>query len=78
MKTSVLGGLVVILPVTILVSVTLWLFKLITSWIQPLSAMLRSYSEYNELIADITAISQIILACFFVGVLVRTRLGGFL
>lgn len=78
LKTSLLGGLVVILPATILVTVSLWLFGLITNWIKPLSDILRSYSEYNELIADFVAISLIIFVCFFVGVLVRTRLGGFL
>ena len=78
LKTSLLGGLVVILPATILVSVSLWLFGLITSWTKPLSDALRSYSEYSELISDFIAISLIIFACFFVGVLVRTRLGGFL
>jgi uncharacterized membrane protein len=78
LKTSLLGGLVVILPATILVSVSLWLFGLITNWIKPLSDTLRSYSEYNELITDLFAISLIIFACFFVGVLVRTRLGGYL
>jgi uncharacterized membrane protein len=78
LKTSLLGGLVVILPATILVTVSLWLFGLITNWIKPLSDILRSYSEYNELIADFIAISLIVIICFFVGVLVRTRLGGFL
>lgn len=78
LKTSLLGGLVVILPATILVTVSLWLFGLIANWIQPLSDTLRSYSEYNELIADFIAISLIVFICFFVGVLVRTRLGGFL
>jgi uncharacterized membrane protein len=78
LKTSLLGGLVVILPATILVSVSLWLFGLITNWIKPLSDTLRSYSEYNDLITDFIAISLIIISCFFVGVLVRTRLGGFL
>jgi uncharacterized membrane protein len=68
----------VILPATILVSVSLWLFGLITNWIKPLSDTLRSYSEYNDLITDFIAISLIIISCFFVGVLVRTRLGGFL
>mgnify|MGYP001817180898 FL=1 len=77
-KTSLIGGLVVILPVTILVTVFLWLYTLITAWIAPLSTFLRTYSEYNELIANFIAISLVIAACFFVGVLVRTRLGGFL
>jgi uncharacterized membrane protein len=78
LKTSLLGGLVVILPVTILVSVSLWLFRLITNWVQPLSHALRSYSEYNELITDFISISLIVFTCFFVGVLVRTRLGYYL
>ena len=46
-KTSLIGGLVVILPVTILVTVILWLYTLITNWIAPLSTFLRTYSEYN-------------------------------
>ena len=78
LKTSLIGGLVVILPVTILVTVFLWLYRLITNWIAPLSGFFRSYSEYNELIANVIAISLVVAACFFVGVLVRTRLGGFL
>lgn len=78
LKTSLLGGLVVILPATILVSVSLWLFGLITNWIKPLSDTLRSYSEYSELISDFIGITLIVITCFFVGVLVRTRLGGFL
>jgi len=78
LKTSLLGGLVVILPATILVSVSLWLFGLITNWIRPLADILRNYSEYNELITEFIAIFLIIFACFFVGVLVRTRLGNFL
>lgn len=78
LKTSLLGGLVVILPATILVTVSIWLFQLITDWIQPLTNLLRSYSAYNELIADLIALAFIIGICFFVGVLVRTRLGGFL
>ncbi|MEN8106455.1 MAG: DUF502 domain-containing protein [Pseudomonadota bacterium] len=77
-QTSLIGGLVVILPVTILVTVSLWLYKLITGWILPLSNFLRNYSQYNELITNIVAISLVIAACFFVGVLVRTRFGGFM
>ena len=64
-KTSLIGGLVVILPVTILVTVFLWLYTLITNWIAPLSTFLRTYSEYNELIANFIAISLVIAACFF-------------
>ena len=78
LKTSLLGGVVVILPIAILVSVTLWLFNLISGLIEPLTRFLIKDSQLNEYIAEFIVISLILAACFFVGVLVRTRLGGFL
>ena len=78
LRTSLLGGVVVILPVAILVSVTLWIFDLITGIIQPLTRLLISDSQLNEIAAEMLVIVLIMMACFFVGVLVRTRLGGFL
>jgi uncharacterized membrane protein len=78
LRTSLLGGVVVILPVAILVSVTLWIFDLVTGIIQPLTRLLISDSQLNEIAAEILVIVLILMVCFFVGVLVRTRLGGFL
>ena len=78
LKTSLLGGVVVILPIAILVSVTLWLFNLVSGLIEPLTLFLIKDSQLNEYIAEIFVIILIIAACFSVGVLVRTRLGGFL
>jgi len=78
LKTSLLGGVVVILPVAILVSVTLWIFDLVTGLIEPLTRLLISDSQINEKAAEILVIILIVLTCFFVGVLVRTRLGDFL
>ncbi|MDH3830708.1 MAG: DUF502 domain-containing protein [Gammaproteobacteria bacterium] len=77
LKTSLLGGLVVILPVAILVSVSVWIFDLIASWIQPLTRIVIKDTQTNEFIAETFVIILIVAACFFVGVLVRTRLGGF-
>ena len=78
LKTSLLGGVVVILPVAILVSVTLWIFDLVTGLIEPLTRLLISDSQLNEKAAEILVIILIVMTCFFVGVLVRTQLGGFL
>ena len=77
-KTSLLGGVVVILPVAILVSVMLWLFNLVSGVIEPLTRILIKDSQVNVLAAEFGVFSLIMAACFFVGVLVRTRLGGFL
>jgi len=78
LKTSLLGGVVVILPVAILVSVLLWVFRLVTSIIEPLTRLLIKDSQLNEYAAAAIVVVLIVTACFFVGVLVRTRLGGFL
>ena len=78
LKTSLLGGVVVILPVAILVSVTVWVFNLITRWISPLTRLLTKDLHLNEFIAESFSIILIIATCFFVGMLVRTRLGDLL
>lgn len=77
LKTSLLGGVVVILPVAILVSVSIWVFDLIAGWIQPLTNIVIKDTQTNEFIAAAFVIILIMTACFFVGILVRTRLGGF-
>ncbi|MEN8205415.1 MAG: DUF502 domain-containing protein [Pseudomonadota bacterium] len=78
LKTSLLGGVVVMLPVAILVSVTIWVFNLISGWISPLTRLLTKDLQVNEFIAESFAIALILAACFSVGVLVRTRLGDLL
>jgi uncharacterized membrane protein len=77
LMTSLLGGVVVILPVAILASVTIWIFRLVTGLIEPLTRLLIKDSQVNEYAADFIVIILIMVACFFVGVLVRTRLGEF-
>jgi uncharacterized membrane protein len=76
--TSLIVGLVVILPATIPVTVFLWLYTVITNRVTSLSAFSRMFSEYNELIANVIDISLVIVACFLVGVLVHIRPGEFL
>lgn len=80
-KTSIIGGLVVVLPIAILIFLFKWLFGLVTTIIKPLTNIIMKItvqSRIQELLADITAISVIILACFTVGVFVRTKVGTYL
>lgn len=78
LKTSLLGGVVVILPVAILATVSVWLFRLVTGLIEPLTRLLIKDSQLNDYAAQGLVVVVIVLTCFFVGVLVRTRLGAFL
>lgn len=77
LKTSLLGGVVVILPVAIMASVFIWLFNLINKLINPLTSWLTNRTYFNEYIADAVVIIFLVAACFFVGLLVKTSLGSF-
>ncbi len=76
--TSVLGGVTVILPTVILISVFSWLFNFVRKLIAPITNLLVSKSEIHSLLADVIVIIIIIGVCFAVGILVKTRFGKFL
>jgi uncharacterized membrane protein len=80
-KTSLIGGIVVVLPVAILIFLFKWLFTLVTNIIQPLTNLIIKItvqSRLQELLADITALSVIIVSCFVIGVFVRTKVGTYI
>ncbi|MET0065309.1 MAG: DUF502 domain-containing protein [Candidatus Thiodiazotropha sp.] len=77
-KTSLIGGLVVILPVAILVLVFRWIFKLVTDAIQPLTDEAMAVYGVPEIVADLIVVAIIVLACFLVGLAVKTSVGLYL
>jgi len=77
LMTSLLGGVTVILPVAILAAVFGWIFNFVTDLIQPITNMLVAQADLKEIIADVMVISIIILACFVIGVMIRTKFGSF-
>lgn len=77
LKTTLVGGLVVILPATIILGVFSWLFLKITDLIQPITDVLLDWSGMPELVADLVAISMIVVFCFLLGVAVKTGVGRF-
>jgi len=78
LKTSILGGLAVILPAIILLLLFGWLFRWITGIIQPLTNLLIAKGHLQELVADILALAIIVAVCFVVGIIVKTRAGRFI
>ncbi|MFT5085322.1 MAG: putative membrane protein [Lentisphaeria bacterium] len=77
-KASLFGGLLVILPIAILGFFFKWLFKTVTDLIQPLTNVAVKIFSGSEFLADILAIAVILLTCFVVGVVVRTKAGNIL
>ncbi|MHC4521447.1 MAG: DUF502 domain-containing protein [Planctomycetota bacterium] len=74
-KSTLVGGLLVLLPMAIFAYVLLWVFNLIVSLINPLTRIVMETSRVQGIVADIVAIGLLIWICFLVGMLVRTRLG---
>ena len=83
LKTTLLGGVIVILPITILIFAFRWLFGVVSRGIEPLTDLVvRTIpllsNRYDELIATIIVIFVILGGCFLVGLFIRTRLGQML
>ena len=80
-RTSVLGGAAVVLPVGILV-LTTWLFGLVTRMVRPVTLFLQTkFPDVDffqlELLADAVIVVALLAVCFVVGISVRTRVGRF-
>ncbi len=77
-KTTVVGGVAVLLPVALFAIVYVWVFRFLTRLIEPLSDRFLSFTPRTErIVADIAVILFLIGLCFLVGLLVRTRIGDY-
>jgi uncharacterized membrane protein len=77
-KTSLLGGLAVILPVALLFLIFKWLFNWVTNIIQPLTNLVLARGQFQELVADAIVFGIILTFCFVVGAAVKTKIGRYL
>ena len=70
-----IGGLVVVLPISILINVFQWLYNWTTDVIAPVTGVIIATTATNLVVADLIAFFGILACCFFIGLLVRTRIG---
>jgi uncharacterized membrane protein len=77
-KTSIIGGLAVILPAVVLILIFRWLFYWITDIIQPLTNLMIARAQFQEIVADVFVITIILAVCFLVGVVIKTKVGQFI
>ncbi len=78
LKSTIVGGLLVILPMAVFLFIVAWIFGLVRRAISPLTAVVMQQSPLQGVVADGLVIVLLIVACFSVGALVRTRLGKWL
>jgi uncharacterized membrane protein len=77
-RTTVLGGVVVLLPILIMVFVVRWLFVYVTNLIEPFASAVTDTVTIPSVVADMVVIGLILLVCFFVGLVVKTKVGTWL
>ncbi len=73
--TTVIGGLLVLLPLVIFIVTVSFLFRFLAGLLSPLTEIISKYTQYDEFIVDVISFVAAILFCFLVGLLVRTRIG---
>ena len=77
-KSTLIGGLLVVLPVAIFTFVLVWVFNLVHRGISPLTKLVTPASHFQVILADALVVLVLVCACFLVGAVVRTRLGTWL
>lgn len=89
LKSTLVGGLLVVLPLGLLVFIMVWIFGLVRKLIAPLTGTivdligslggpLSASEKLRDYTADVVVIAVLIIACFFLGLFVRTRFGRWL
>lgn len=78
LKTTFIGGVIVLLPVVVTFLFLRWLFDFAIGLIEPLTRMLVEQSKVQKALADILVVVLIVLICFFIGLIVKTKFGRFL
>lgn len=74
-KKTLLGGVIVLLPIGIMLFIARWLFRLITDLIQPITNLLIKSNGLPEIIGDMAALGLLCVICFVVGWMVSTGAG---
>lgn len=75
LKTTLFGGLGVVLPTTIIILVFAGVFRFIAGKLEPLTNLLFSSVPIPGILADIFTAVILILTCFFVGLVMKTGVG---
>lgn len=77
MKNTILGGVIIALPVMLTFYLLRWLFNLLSGMIRPFTGLFVHQVKAGAVIADILGFLIMILLCFLIGVIISTRIGKY-
>ncbi len=74
--TTVIGGLAVVLPISLLVVIARFIFAFTTNLLNPVKQLFDYPDHIKQWLVDLTALTAIVLLFFIIGLTVRTELGN--
>src|SRR5699024_2447460 len=77
-RKSLVGGLVVLLPLAILTVVFKWVYVVAAQFTSPIAKILINKFDWSPFTADLLGVAALVVFCFITGNFVTTRLGGLL
>ena len=75
-RKSLLGGLTILLPISIIVFCFKWIYQTVTELIAPFTSVFINAFGLPKFVADWLSVLAVLVLCFLVGTLVATRLGS--
>lgn len=76
-RTTLLGGLLVVLPIIILILVLNWMIGILTDVVEPITNILIAAAKLNYIVASAVSIAMILIVFFAFGLIIKTRIGKF-
>jgi uncharacterized membrane protein len=77
-QTTLIGGVAAFLPITLLFLFFRWLVNLVFNNLEPIVELLPLRGKLQEILATIAIVIGILIAFFFAGLVVRSRIGRFI
>jgi uncharacterized membrane protein len=78
LRTSMIGGLVAIMPLTLVILLFRWIFNLIGRYLGPIVNIIETDSQLYTFALYVMTILSLLLIFFLIGIIVQTRIGRFL
>ena len=75
---TLLGGATVLLPIVLFLLLMQWLVAFLAGFTEPVILLLTGEPQSNDFLTVLMALSLIIGSSFLIGLLIRTRVGGWL
>jgi uncharacterized membrane protein len=74
--TTFIGGLVVVLPITLFVAVLRLIINVLTNIVEPIGELLKFSDDFAAWLVQLISLAIVILGFFLMGLLVRTEFGN--